>query len=108
MNLEELITLIFKKINDNGNDKKFTKAEIREIYKVFIEVLEERLESETSDMENKKEIKINIPLIGKFNIVRQNSYMGRNPATKEKMKIESSNRIYFSPYKSIKKSVNKK
>ena len=108
MNLEELITLIFKKINDNGNDKKFTKAEIREIYKVFIEVLEERLESETSDMENKKEIKINIPLIGKFNIVRQNSYMGRNQENNKKSKIKSRNKIYFYHYKTIKKSVNKK
>lgn len=107
MNLEELITLVFKKVNEDPSGKKYTKSEIRNMYKALIEVIEDRLEEETVDMENKKEVKVNIPLIGKFNIVRQNAYIGKNPKTKEKIKIEANNRIYFSPYKSIKKAVNK-
>lgn len=110
MNLEELITLVFRKINEEEtSDKKYTKSEIRKMYKSLIEVIEERLEEETADIETKtvKEVKVNIPLIGKFNIVRQNAYIGKNPKTKEKIKIKANNRIYFSPYKSIKDSVNK-
>lgn len=107
MNLEELITLVFKKINEDPSERKYTKSEIRKMYKTLIEVIEERLEEETVNMEEKKEVKVNIPLIGKFNIVRQSAYIGKNPKTREKIKIEANNRIYFSPYKSIKDAVNK-
>ena len=102
MNLEELVTLIFKEVNS-----KYTKAEIRNIYKAFIKILQARLVEDTIDIEDKKEIKVNLPLIGKFNIVRQNAYIGKNPKTKEKIKINANNRIYFSPYKAIKNAVNR-
>lgn len=105
MNLEELITLIYKKIN--SGDKQYTKAEIREIYKCFIEILEEKLEEEAEGLNKKKSVKLNIPLIGKFNIVKQESYLGRNPRSKEKVKIPANNRIYYSPYKSIKDAANR-
>lgn len=106
MNLDELITEIYRKMVADGEEK-MTKAEIKKMYKAFIAVLEERLEDTTKDIENKESVKVNIPLIGKLNIVRQTAYIGRNPRTKEKIKINANNRIYLSPYKSIKDSVNK-
>lgn len=108
MNLEELITSIYKNINATNSDTKITKNEIRIIYKAFIEIFKETLreESESLDFDTKK-VKVNLPLIGKFNIVRQDSYLGKNPKSKETIKINSNNRIYFSPKKGIKKAVNK-
>lgn len=107
MSLEELITEIHKKINaEEGNH--ITKAEIRKVYNTLIDIFKERLETESEDLHmNKKEVKIYLPLLGKFKVVRQDSYMGKNPKTKEKIKIKANNRIYFSPYKAIKESANK-
>lgn len=109
MNLEELISAIFKKVNKNtDSDKIYTKTEIREVYKAFIDVVKELLEDESELLSttNKREIKINIPLIGRFNIIRQDSYIGKNPKTKEKVKVSANNRIYYSPYKAIKNAIN--
>lgn len=110
MNLEELISAIFKKVNKNNNECKYTKSQIREIYKTFIEVLKDTLEDESEDLlvSNKRELKINIPLLGRFNIVRQDSYVGKNPKTKEKVKVPANNRIYYSPYKAIKDAINRR
>ena len=48
MNLEELISAIFKKVNKNTEtDKIYTKTEIREVYKAFIDVVKELLEDES-------------------------------------------------------------
>lgn len=108
MNLEEMISAIFKKLNKEN--KNCTKAQVREMYKAFIDVVKDILEEEASELDvtNKKEIKINIPLLGRFNIVRQNSYMGKNPKTKEKIKVKTNKRIYYSPYKAIKDAINKR
>ncbi len=56
-------------------------------------------------LQNKQEV--SIPPLGKFKITERKAREGRNPATKEVIKIPASNVPKFQPSKTLKDAVNK-
>jgi DNA-binding protein HU-beta len=55
-----------------------------------------------------KEEEVAIPPLGKFKISKRKARIGRNPATKQEIKIPASNVPKFQPSKSLKEAVNKR
>lgn len=109
MTKEILIQKIKDKLDsDIFNDKQYKKKEIKDIYEAFIDVILDEIENVSESDILKGNNRINIPLLGKLNIILQDSFIGRNPKTKEKIKIPKGKRVYFSPSKKIKDSLNKK
>lgn len=51
---------------------------------------------------------VSIPPLGKFKITKRKARTGRNPATKEEIKIPASNVPKFQPSKTLKDAVNGK
>lgn len=109
MTKEILIQKIKDKLDsDIFNDKKYKKKEIKDIYEAFIDVILDEIENVSESDILKGNNRLNIPLLGRLNIILQDSFIGRNPKTKEKIKIPKGKRAYFSPSKKIKDSLNKK
>lgn len=91
-------------------DKNYTIKDIENIYNAFSDVICDEIEDEVEKLQytNERNVKINIPLIGRLNIVKQQAYVGRNPKTKNRVYIKECNKAYYSPYKKIKDAINKK
>jgi DNA-binding protein HU-beta len=55
-----------------------------------------------------REEEVAIPPLGKFKISTRKARIGRNPATKQEIRIPASNVPRFQPSKSLKDAVNKR
>lgn len=111
MNKEILFQKIKDYLDNNWDiDKEYTKSDIKNIYEAFVNVIYEEVENEAFklDINNNKNTKINIPLIGRLNITKQSKYIARNPMTNEKVKVPACKKVYLSPYKKLKDAMNKK
>ena len=56
----------------------------------------------------KKGEEVAIPPLGKFKVTKRKARIGRNPATKQEIKIPAANVPKFQPSKSLKEMVNRR
>jgi len=56
----------------------------------------------------KKGDEVSIPPLGKFKVTKRKARMGRNPATKEEIRIPAMNVPKFQPSKTLKETINPK
>jgi len=89
MNKAELITKMAEKC-------KLTKKDTESALKAFIESVEEGLKG--------KENKVQLVGFGTFEVKRREARIGRNPRTREEIKIPASNVVVFKVGKDLKES----
>ncbi|AIY85280.1 DNA-binding protein HU (plasmid) [Clostridium baratii str. Sullivan] len=80
------------------NNKEITKKEAENIIKIFTDSIEKALEQGET---------VNLIGFGSFGVRERAAREGRNPRTKEVIKIEACNTPFFKPGKSFKEKVNK-
>ncbi|MFA9397937.1 MAG: HU family DNA-binding protein [Clostridiaceae bacterium] len=95
MNKADLITSMSEKSN---SEKSLTKKDAEFALKAFIESVEEALE---------KGEKVQLVGFGTFEVRERAERMGRNPRTKEEIKIPASKVPVFKAGKEFKEKVNK-
>lgn len=92
MNKAELIAAVAAKTGA-------TKKSAEEAVNAFVDVVTEAL---------KKEDKVQLVGFGSFEVIKRAARKGRNPQTKEEIKIPASKAPKFKPGKALKDIVNKK
>ena len=92
MNKAELIAAVAAKTGA-------TKKNAEELVNAFVDVVTETL---------KKGDKVQLVGFGSFEVIKRAARKGRNPQTKEEIKIPSSKAPKFKPGKALKDIVNKK